>query len=62
MPKKYLNQATSVWMQCDAGTVSVGFDDASIATYQASDGCGSYNPALIARTDMPVESLELQLK
>jgi hypothetical protein len=62
MPKKYLNQATQVWIRCESGTISAGFDDASVATYQAGDRCGSYNPALVARTDMPVENLELQLK
>jgi hypothetical protein len=62
MPKTYLNQATPVWIRCDAGTISAGFDKAIVATYQAGDRCGSYNPALIARTDMPVEGLELKLK
>lgn len=62
MPKKYLNQATDVWIRCDSGTISAGFDGASVATHQVGDRCGSYNPALIARTDMPVEGLELKLK
>lgn len=62
MPKKYLDQATPVWIRCESGAISAGFDDAGVATYQAGDRCGSYSPALVARTDMPAESWELQLR
>ena len=59
MPKTYLNRDAKVWIKCESGTLSAGFNATTVATYKSTGECGAYNPAFIAQTSMPMEGLEL---
>lgn len=59
MDKMYLNRTANVWIKCDAGTISAGFNETTVATYKATESCGSYNPAFVAQNAMPMEALNL---
>jgi 4-amino-4-deoxy-L-arabinose transferase-like glycosyltransferase len=59
MPKTFLKRESKVWMKCDAGTLTAGFNDTTAITYKLSGECRTYHPAFIAQSDMPLEALEM---
>jgi 4-amino-4-deoxy-L-arabinose transferase-like glycosyltransferase len=62
MPKTYFNRSTRVWIRCESGKLSAGFNDTTVANHKLSGDCGRYHPAFVAQANKPLEGLDLDVQ